>query len=173
MRPCAYWARKFKDDETKKNSCDKEELAIVEAVSRVWRVYLLGCKCFSVIIDHATLVHLLKHSSDKLADRQSHSVEKLMPYVKEMRILYKKRILNEADPLSRPPDFLQIDLYRQEDILCWDGNAPDIFYNGSDLALLALTTFQELNADDDFMSQLKGTYSSCNYISDENIGRRK
>jgi hypothetical protein len=38
---------------------------------------------------------------------------------------------------------------------------------------LALTTFQELNVDDDFMSQLKGAYSSCNYFFDENIGRRK
>ncbi len=75
-------------------------MAIVEAVSRVWRLYLLGCKCFSVITDHETLVHLLKQSSDKLTDWQSHWVEKLMPYANEMRILYMKRILNETDPVS-------------------------------------------------------------------------
>jgi hypothetical protein len=90
-----------------------------------------------------------------------------------MRILYKKGILNEADPLSRRPDCLQLDLYRPEDSLLWDGNVPDVIYNGSDPALLALTTFQELNIDDDFLSQLKGNYSSCNYFSDENNGRRK
>jgi hypothetical protein len=78
-------------------------------------VYLLGCKCFSVITDHATLVHVLKQSSDKLTDRQSHWVEKLMSYANEMRILYRKGILNEADPVSRRPDFLQIDLCRPED----------------------------------------------------------
>ena len=72
LRPCAYWARKLKDAETRYSAYDKEALAIVEAVSRVWRVYLLGCKSFSVITDHATLVHLLKQSSDKLIDRQSH-----------------------------------------------------------------------------------------------------
>ena len=136
-------------------------------------MYLLGCKCFSVIIDHTTLVHLLKQSSDKLIDRQSHWVEKLTPYANEMRILYKKGILNEADPVSRRPDFLQLDMYRPEDSLWWDGNGPDIINNGSDPALLALTTFQELNVDDDFLSQSKGAYSLCTYFSDENIGRRK
>ncbi len=44
LRPCAYWARKLKDNETRHIAYDNEALAIVEAVSRVWRVYLLGCK---------------------------------------------------------------------------------------------------------------------------------
>ncbi len=35
LRPCAYWARKPKDDETRYSAYDKEALAIVEAVSRV------------------------------------------------------------------------------------------------------------------------------------------
>ncbi len=47
---------------------------------------------------------------------------------------------------------------------------PDIIYNGNDPALLALATFQLLNVDDDFLSQLNGAYSSCNYFSDYNIG---
>ncbi len=96
-----------------------------------------------------------------------------MPYAIEMLILYKTRILNEADPVSRRPAFLQIDLYRPKDSLWWDGNVPGTIYNGSDLTLLALTTFQELNIDDDFLSQLKGAYFSCNYFSDYNIGRKK
>ncbi len=75
LRPCAYWARKLKDAETRYNAYDEEALAIVEAVSRVRRMYLLGCKCFSVVTEHATLVHLLiKQSSDKLTDRQTHWV---------------------------------------------------------------------------------------------------
>jgi hypothetical protein len=64
LRSCAYWARKLKADETRYNAYDKEALAIVEAVSRVLRMYLLGCKCFSMVNDHATLVHLLKQPSD-------------------------------------------------------------------------------------------------------------
>jgi hypothetical protein len=57
--------------------------------------------------------------------------------------------------------------------LWWDGNAPVIIYNGNNLVLLALATFQSLNVEDDFLFWLKGAYSSCNYFSNENIGRRK
>ncbi len=90
-----------------------------------------------------------------------------------MRILYWKGILNEADPVYRRPDFFQTDMYRQEDSLWWDGNVPDIIYNVNDHALLTLSTFQSLNVDDDFLSQLKGAYFSCNYFYDENlVGRR-
>jgi hypothetical protein len=42
LRPCAYWARKLKDREPRFSACDREALAVVEVVSRVWRVYLLG-----------------------------------------------------------------------------------------------------------------------------------
>jgi hypothetical protein len=72
-----------------------------------------------------------------------------------------KGISNEADLVSRRPDFLQIDMYKPKDSLWWDENVLDIIYNGSDPALLALTTFQSLNVDDDFLSQLKGACSSC------------
>jgi hypothetical protein len=88
--PCAYWARKLKDAETRYNAYDKEALAIVEAVSRAWRMYLLGCKYFSVIIDHATRGHLLKLPSDKLTDRQLHWVKKFMSYANALRILNMK-----------------------------------------------------------------------------------
>jgi hypothetical protein len=73
-----------------------------------------------------------------------------------------KGILNETSPVSRRPDFLQIDMYKLEDSPWWDGNVPDIIYNGNDPTLLALATFQSLNVDDDFLYQLKGAYSSCN-----------
>ncbi len=79
-------------------------------------MYSLGCKCFSVVTNHATLVHLLKQSSEKLTDRQSHWVEKLMPYDNFMRILYRKGNLNEADPVSRRPDFHQIDKLYNPDL---------------------------------------------------------
>jgi hypothetical protein len=41
-----------------------------------------------------------------------------------------------------------------------------------DPPLLALSII-ELNVDDDFLSQLKGGYSSCSNFSDENELRRK
>ncbi len=49
----------------------------------------------------------------------------------------------------------------------------DIIYNGNDPALLALSLLETLNVDDDFLSQLKGAYSTCNFFSEGNIERRK
>ena len=69
LRPCAYWARKLKDWETRYSANDREALAVVDVVSRVWKAYLLGCKLFSMVTYHATLTHLLKQTSDKLTDR--------------------------------------------------------------------------------------------------------
>ncbi len=132
-------------------------------------MHLLGCKCFSVVTDHATLVHLLKQSSDKLTDMQTQWVEKLMPYANLTHILYKKGILNEIDPVSRHPDFLPIDnLYKPDGSLWWDGKVPDIDTNGNVPKLLALSTLESLNVDDDFMSNLKGAYSTCAYFSNDN-----
>jgi hypothetical protein len=39
LRPRAYWARKLTNCETRYSAYDREALAVVEAVSRVWRVY--------------------------------------------------------------------------------------------------------------------------------------
>jgi hypothetical protein len=73
-----------------------------------------------------------------------------------MRILHKIGILNEADPVSRRPDFLPIDnMYMPDESLWWDGKVPDIDTNGNGPALLALSTLKALNIDDDFLSNLK------------------
>jgi hypothetical protein len=138
-------------------------------------MYLLGSKCFSIVTNHATLVHLLKQSSDKLTDRQTHWVEKLMPNANIMRILYKKGILNEADPVSRCPGFLPIDddkLYNTQECLWWNGKVLDVLNNDNEPTLLALST-EILNVDVDFLHQLKEAYTSCNYFLDENSLRWK
>ncbi len=76
--------------------------------------------------------------------------------------------------MSRRPDFYQIDnLYMPELNLWWDGNVPGIISNGNDPALLALSTLESLNVDEDFLSQLKGAYSICNFFSNETLERRK
>ena len=109
LRPCAYWARKLKDCETRYSSYDREALAIDEAVSRVRGVYLLGCKHFSVVTDHSTLTHSLQQTSDKLIDRQIHWVERMMLFAHYMSIIYRKGLINEADVVSRRPDFFHPD----------------------------------------------------------------
>ena len=138
MTPCAYWDRKLQDAKTRYIAYDREALAMVEAISIVWRMYFLGSKCFSVATDHATLVHILKQSSDKLTDRQTHCLENLMPYAHIMRILCMKGILNEAYPVSRRPNFHPIDddsLNNTQESLWWDGKVLDVMYNGNEPAL--------------------------------------
>ena len=49
---------------------------------------------------------------------------------------------------------------------------PNIDTNGNGHALMALSTLEALNVDDDFMSNLKGAFSTCAYFSNDNIERR-
>ena len=49
---------------------------------------------------------------------------------------------------------------------------PDIDTNGNGPALLASSTLEALNVDDDFLSNLKGAYSICAYFSNDNTERR-
>ncbi len=102
----AYWARKLKDCETRYSAYDIGT-TLVDDVSRLWRwrLYLLGCKRFSVVTNHATPTHLLEQPSYKLIDRQNHWVERLIPFAQCMSILYLKGSVNKADAMSRRPEF--------------------------------------------------------------------
>ena len=92
-----------------------------------------------------------------------------MPYAILMRILYKKGNLNEADPVSRRPDFLPFDnLYKPDENIGWDGKVPDIDTNGNGPALLSLSTLEALSVDNGFLSNLKGVYSTFAYFSNDN-----
>ena len=100
---------------------------------RVWRAYLLlGCKCFSfVIIYHATRLSLLKQPIAKMANRQIHWVERLMPFVDCMSVQYRKGFAYEADPVSRRPDFPHPDDVHMRmsvamSVFRWDGKAHNM-----------------------------------------------
>ena len=80
-----------------------------------------------------------------------------MPYTGYMTILYRKGSANEADPVSRRPDFYSI---------WWDGEVPD--------PLTALHAMEVLGTDsgitvgDEFVAKLKGAYAATNYFNVEN-----
>jgi hypothetical protein len=100
-------------------------------------------------------------------------VEKVMPYATLMRIINTKGTLNEADPVSRRPDFLRIlNLSMPNDSLWWDEKVSNINTNGNGLALLVLSTLEALSVDDNFLSNLKGAYSTCAYFSNDSSERR-
>jgi hypothetical protein len=64
----------------------------------------------------------------------------MMPYANLMSILYRKGILNGADPVSRRPDIHPVELRRPDELLSlwWDGNVSEIVYNYNDPALMTL-----------------------------------
>ena len=154
VRPCAYWARKLNDAERNYSAYDLEALAVVEAVTRVWRMYLDGCAGISVVTDHATLTHLLKQSSEKLTKRQAHFVERLMPYTGTMKIVYRKGTANEADPVSRRPDFYSI---------WWDGEVPIDTTGDAAVDLLVLNA-EDISVDEGFRLRLITAYKTMDYF---------
>ena len=126
-----------------------------------------------MVIDHATLTHLLKQTSDKLTNRQVHLVERLVPFAHCMSIIYRKGSINEADDVSRRPDFFHPDT---DDVhmrmpvemfaLWWDGKLPNLCYQSNETSLLVLSA-DIVSVDDGFLTKLKTSYSSCSYFVDE------
>ena len=162
VRPCAYWARKLNDAERNYSAYDKEALAVVEATTRVWRMYLDGALSITVVTDHATLTHLLKQPSKNLSPRQARYVERLMPYCSYMKILYRKGTANEADPVSRRPDFYSI---------WWDGEVPNESEEKSVGFFLELSA-EEISINEEFEKKLKAVYKSAKYFDDNGPWKR-
>ena len=134
-------------------------------------MYLLGFKHFSVVIDHATLTHLQKRSSDKLTDRQVHWVERLMHDAHCLSILYLKGTINEADVVSRRlyffhPDDVHLRMPVEMFALWWDEKVPNLCYQSNDTVFLVLSA-DIVSVDDGFLAELKTAYSSCSYFTDE------
>ena len=151
LQPVAYFGRKLNPAQRRYSAYDKEAYAAVTAVCDEWKVYLEGCRHFTVITDHATLTHLQSQSSESLTNRQQHYVEKIQPFAGYMSLIYRKGCLNEADPISRRPDFFSI--WGEADV------------NPSMVDLMALHV-DNITVDGDFERKLKGAYSSCKYFSD-------
>ena len=80
-KPLAFWSRKLLDAETRYSATDLEWLAVVEAVSRVWR-HLLEDIPFTVRSDHAALARKLSKSAHDplISPRQARWIERLMPF---------------------------------------------------------------------------------------------
>ena len=164
LQPCAYFARKLKDNERNWPAYDKEALAATEAV-RHWRTYLDGCRSFTVVTDHATLVHLLRQSSADLSKRQAGFVEQLREFTGGMAIVYRKGSANEADPVSRRPDFHAVWWTGEVDCLIGETTARQA--DGSVESHLLAVASEQLQVDTAFRQQLLDAYSGNSYFSKE------
>ena len=167
-QPVAYWARKLTEAERGNtySAYDLEALAVCESIKH-WRCYLEGCCRFLVVSDHDTLRHLLRQPAESLNRRQSRYVRDLQPYVGSISLAYRKGKWNEADPLSRRPDFKPISFGG----LYWTGDVPDAAgtllcthhpYRAAELSTLTANT---LSLDNDFLDSIKTGYVADSFYS--------
>ena len=102
-KPVAFWSRKLKDAETRYSVTDIEWLAVVEAVSLVWRHFLEDIP-FVVRSDHKALERKLHKSAHDppISGRQARWIERLMPFALTYEYIPGEE--NQvADALSRYP----------------------------------------------------------------------
>ena len=133
------------------------------------KICLIGCKCFSVVTDHATISHLLKQPIDKLTYRQVHCTEQVMPFAQCTSILWKNMFISLTKCLAAliiHPDDVHLRRPVEMFTLWWDGKVPDLCYQSNDTALLVLST-EIVSVDDDFLTNLTIKHSSCSWFVDE------
>jgi hypothetical protein len=170
LQPVSYWARKLNNVERGNiySAYDLEALAVCEAVRHL-RCYLEGCSKFLVVRDHDTLRHMLRQPNNMLNKRQARYLRDLQPFRGSMTLAYRKGALNEADPLSRRPNFV----LQAAVPWFWDGEVPsDLKLRRKSQLLLedAQLNFMTVNAlqlSHEFADIIREGYSQDSFYGDE------
>ena len=95
----AVWSRTLNSCQRNYSILDKEWLAILEAVTRIWKHWLIGRE-FEVHTDHAPLCQILSKKAEELTPRQLRWLERLEPFSITMKYLKGNENI-VADALSR------------------------------------------------------------------------
>ena len=107
-QPVAFWSKKLKDPETRYSATDIEWLAVVDAITLVWRHFLEDIP-FVVRSDHKALERKLHKSAHDppISNRQARWIERLMPFALTFEYISGAEN-NVADALSRYPHTAQL-----------------------------------------------------------------
>ena len=100
------WSRKLTLCQQWYSMTDREWLAAVECITRVWRHWLLG-KEFELCTDHAALKEVLTKKGEDFTYRQLRWYERLEPYTFTVKYIKGKDNM-VPDALSRTPEFYSI-----------------------------------------------------------------
>ena len=104
--PCAFWSRQFNGAQQQYAPTNREWLAAVEAVSRVWRHWLQG-RPFELLTDHAPLKGMIGKASNERTSLQQRWFLALAPFDITVKVIRGKHNL-VADALSRTPAFERV-----------------------------------------------------------------
>ena len=102
-RPCAYWSKKLNKAQRNYAPTNREWLAVVQAVTKVWKHWVMGRR-FEVCTDHAPLRHILQTASPDRTALQQRWYLALASYDFQVIIIQGKNNV-VADALSRTPTF--------------------------------------------------------------------
>ena len=111
----AVWSRTLNSCQRNYSILDKEWLAILEAVTRIWRHWLIGRE-FEIQTDHSPLCQILARKAEDLTPRQLRWLEKMEPFSYTMSYLKGEENI-VADALSRNVDALAIEIMENVNIL--------------------------------------------------------
>lgn len=106
-RPLAYVSYKLNGAERNYPTGEQELLAVVKSLER-WRSYLEGCGKLSVVTDHKPNTFLNSKPPTLLSRRQVRWQQFLARFDFEWE--YRKGAYNIADPLSRNPNLMNMDM---------------------------------------------------------------
>ena len=102
----AAWSRKLTPTQQRYSTTDREWLAAVQCITRVWKHWLLG-RAFELRTDHAALREMLTKKGEEFTHRQLRWYECLEPYT--FTVTYIRGHDNVVpDALSRTPQFYEM-----------------------------------------------------------------
>ena len=101
-----YFSKKLNDTETRYCATDKEFLAIIEAVTKHWRHFLLD-RHFEIWTDHNPLTGSIKIDSKHQDSRRTRWLERLQCFSFDIKYI-KGKANGIADAMSRDPDLCRL-----------------------------------------------------------------
>lgn len=108
LQPCAYYSKKMNPAERNYTVGDKEMLAMKLALSE-YRIYVEGVPTV-LCTDHRNNVDMLTRPAANITSRRvARWIEYMQQFGRNLKLAYIKGEENQADALSRRPDYKNID----------------------------------------------------------------
>lgn len=121
LQPCGFYSKKMNRAEKNYSVGDKEMLAMKLALTE-YRIYVEGVPTV-LCTDHRNNINLLTRPAEEITSRRvARWVEYMQTFGKNLTLAYIKGEDNQADALSRRPDYKDDDGESDDESSDWDGD---------------------------------------------------